>query len=75
MEYRLSQALLARNDFCEGVRAQLIDKDRSPRWFPDSLADVGDASVESWLPAAVAGRFDVRGLTTGRLELGLRTPG
>jgi len=47
MEYRLSQALLARNDFCEGVRAQLIDKDRSPRWFPDSLADVDDASVES----------------------------
>jgi enoyl-CoA hydratase len=47
MEYRLSQAVLEGSDFYEGVRAQLIDKDRTPAWSPASLAEVNDAAVES----------------------------
>ncbi|GIF96532.1 enoyl-CoA hydratase/isomerase family protein [Catellatospora citrea] len=39
-EYRLSAAMLRSADFAEGVRAQLIDKDRSPRWKPADLAGV-----------------------------------
>ena len=31
-------------DLAEGIRAQVIDKDRSPRWNPAALADV-DADV------------------------------
>ncbi|WP_336658499.1 3-hydroxyisobutyryl-CoA hydrolase [Leucobacter sp. USHLN153] len=29
-------------DFAEGVRAQIIDKDRAPRWSPASLEDLND---------------------------------
>jgi len=27
-------------DFCEGVRAMVVDKDRSPRWSPSKIEDV-----------------------------------
>ncbi|MFO0995163.1 MAG: enoyl-CoA hydratase/isomerase family protein [Alphaproteobacteria bacterium] len=48
MEYRLVQRAMAAHDFYEGVRAAVIDKDRSPRWRPASLAKVSDAEVEAW---------------------------
>ncbi|MDP3560073.1 MAG: enoyl-CoA hydratase/isomerase family protein [Legionellaceae bacterium] len=35
-------------DFYEGVRALLIDKDKSPRWQPASLAEITDAQVMSY---------------------------
>ena len=40
MEYRLTQACMAGHDFFEGVRAQLIDKDKAPRWSPALLSGV-----------------------------------
>jgi enoyl-CoA hydratase len=39
-EYRTSCAALATPDLAEGIRAQVIDKDRTPRWQPATLADV-----------------------------------
>jgi enoyl-CoA hydratase len=33
-------------EFFEGVRAAVIDKDRRPRWQPDSLAGVDAAAVD-----------------------------
>ncbi|MFF4159979.1 enoyl-CoA hydratase/isomerase family protein [Streptomyces sp. NPDC001678] len=44
-EYRVSCAALAAPDLVEGIRAQVIDKDRSPRWSPATLAEVGEADV------------------------------
>ncbi|MFI6638093.1 enoyl-CoA hydratase/isomerase family protein [Streptomyces sp. NPDC050504] len=42
-EYRTSCAALAWPDLVEGIRAQVIDKDRAPRWSPATLAEVSDA--------------------------------
>jgi len=44
-ELRLARALVHRPDFVEGVRAQLVDKDRRPRWDPVRLEDVRQADV------------------------------
>jgi enoyl-CoA hydratase len=46
-EYRLSAALLRSPDLVEGVRAQIIDKDRSPLWTPDSLERVSATFVDA----------------------------
>ncbi|MDT9592113.1 enoyl-CoA hydratase/isomerase family protein [Nocardioides zeae] len=39
-EYRIVLRMLRGHDFPEGIRAQVIDKDRSPRWRPASADDV-----------------------------------
>jgi len=42
-------------DLPEGIRAQLVDKDRNPRWHPARLADVADdlaARALAWQPPA-----------------------
>jgi len=44
-EYRAACSLLKTHDLYEGVRAAIIDKDRSPRWSPASLADVKDETI------------------------------
>ncbi|MFI9626541.1 enoyl-CoA hydratase/isomerase family protein [Streptomyces sp. NPDC052042] len=44
-EYRTSCVAFTRPDLVEGVRAQIIDKDRRPRWNPASLAEVTDDDV------------------------------
>ncbi|MEU6156445.1 enoyl-CoA hydratase/isomerase family protein [Actinosynnema sp. NPDC047251] len=44
-EYRVSVACLRDHDLVEGIRAQIIDKDRSPRWSPATLSGVDDDAV------------------------------
>lgn len=45
-EFRVSCASLRNPDFLEGVRAQVVDKDRRPRWSPPTLDAVTAESVE-----------------------------
>ncbi|GAB3037565.1 3-hydroxyisobutyryl-CoA hydrolase [Mycobacterium bourgelatii] len=47
-DYRVSSASLRSHDFVEGIRAQLVDKDRNPKWSPASLADVTVADVADY---------------------------
>ncbi|GGW39634.1 enoyl-CoA hydratase/isomerase family protein [Streptomyces xantholiticus] len=44
-EFRVSCATLATPDLAEGIRAQVVDKDRRPRWSPARLDAVSDAEV------------------------------
>jgi enoyl-CoA hydratase len=39
-EYRAALEVFASEDFREGVRAAVIDKDRSPKWSPPRIEDV-----------------------------------
>jgi enoyl-CoA hydratase len=47
-EYRVSIASLSSHDLVEGIRAQVIDKDRNPRWSPATLEAVTDAQVDAY---------------------------
>jgi enoyl-CoA hydratase/carnithine racemase len=49
METGIVSRTIGEGDFCEGVRAHLIDKDRQPRWSPATLAEVNDARVQHYL--------------------------
>jgi enoyl-CoA hydratase len=39
-EYRAALEVFASDDFREGVRAAVIDKDRNPKWLPPRIEDV-----------------------------------
>ena len=47
-DYRVSSASLRSHDLVEGIRAQLVDKDRNPKWSPATLAQVTAADVEAY---------------------------
>lgn len=47
-DYRVSSASLGSHDLVEGIRAQLIDKDRNPKWSPAQLSAVTAADVEAY---------------------------
>ena len=48
LEYQLAQRFIAADDFYEGVRALLVDKDGAPKWQPQTLAEVQEQQVEDY---------------------------
>jgi enoyl-CoA hydratase len=48
-ELALTRATMRHHDFAEGVRAMVVDKDRTPRWQPSRIEEVD--------PAEIAGLF------------------
>ncbi|WP_174273915.1 enoyl-CoA hydratase/isomerase family protein [Sphingomonas bacterium] len=62
-EYAVAARVCQRNDFIEGVRALLVDKDNAPRWDPQTLEGVSDHMIdqifapmeagEEWTPLAL----------------------
>lgn len=51
-EFRVSCASSRSHDLVEGIRAQLIDKDRNPKWSPAALPLVTTADVEAYFAPA-----------------------
>ena len=51
MEYLIVSRVLDGHDFYEGVRAQIIDKDRNPAWHPARLEDVNPADIDRYFAA------------------------
>jgi enoyl-CoA hydratase/carnithine racemase len=49
MELGVVKRVIEEGDFCEGVRAQLVDKDRKARWAPATLAEVRPERVRHFL--------------------------
>lgn len=43
LEYRFTYRSMSHGDFLEGIRAQIIDKDRNPKWRPERLEEVDRA--------------------------------
>ena len=46
MEFRILKRILVGEDFYEGIRAAIIDKDRAPRWNPANIADIDTADID-----------------------------
>ena len=64
VELRLCIHLFKDGEFIEGVRALLVDKDKSPRWTPPTIAGVTDDMIEALFAPLPPGQ-----------ELALRPPG
>lgn len=64
MEFRLSCAALASPDLVEGIRAQVVDKDRDPHWTPATLAEVTERDTAAWFAPQATGEL---GLTAPRV--------
>ncbi len=47
-DYRVSSASLRSHDLVEGIRAQLIDKDRNPKWSPATFAEITGSDVAAY---------------------------
>ena len=44
----------------EGIRAQLVDKDRSPQWSPATLEEVSAETVDSYFAEPAGGDLRLR---------------
>ncbi|MCL2790546.1 MAG: enoyl-CoA hydratase/isomerase family protein [Desulfobulbus sp.] len=63
LEYQASVGCCAHEDFAEGVRALLIDKDKAPSWQPATLAEVTPAWIDAHLTPRFAGPHPLADLT------------
>jgi enoyl-CoA hydratase len=48
MEFRMVNRVMGGNDFYEGVRATIIEKDSEPLWRPETLNEVSDSDVDAY---------------------------
>ncbi|WP_457948014.1 enoyl-CoA hydratase/isomerase family protein [Pseudarthrobacter sp. alpha12b] len=59
-EYRAGLRFLAGPDFREGIRAQVVDKDRNPQWKPATLAEVLPGQVDRFFQPLDGGELDLQ---------------
>ncbi|MES0879428.1 enoyl-CoA hydratase/isomerase family protein [Roseibium sp. SCP14] len=48
LEYRIVSRILQGDDFFEGIRAVLVDKDHTPNWVPSQFGQVDSADLASY---------------------------
>ncbi|NNU17692.1 enoyl-CoA hydratase/isomerase family protein [Parvularcula sp. ZS-1/3] len=58
-EFCVAAHLMEGPDFLEGVRAQIIDKDRNPKWQPASLEEVTDEMVDRYFTEPEGGPLEL----------------
>src|SRR4051794_17694520 len=56
-EYRAALQVFASDDFREGVRAAVIDKDRNPRWSPSRIEDLTPEMIAPYFAELGAGEL------------------
>ena len=61
-EYRFTHRAMAQGDFLEGIRAAIIDKDKSPRWHHDDLIAVTAAEIAAMLAPLGADELSFDGM-------------
>jgi len=59
-EYRVGLRFLSGPDFREGIRAQVVDKDRTPRWTPPTLGEVLPEHVARFFEPLDGRELDLR---------------
>jgi enoyl-CoA hydratase len=59
-DFRIAQRLMLGNDYFEGVRARIVDKDNRPRWTHNSVEEVSAEEVDQFFAPLGAAelRFD-----------------
>jgi enoyl-CoA hydratase len=61
LEYRISCAFLDTPDFVEGVRAAIVDKDRSPTWVPATFDQVTEDQIDRFFTTPDVGDLGLVG--------------
>lgn len=59
-EFRIASRIARGQDFYEGVRAVIIDKDNCPRWNPAGMDRVEPARIEAYFAPLLEGELDFR---------------
>ncbi|RFB01626.1 enoyl-CoA hydratase/isomerase family protein [Parvularcula marina] len=62
-EFNVTANILTGHDFYEGVRAQVIDKDRRPKWEPEKLSEVSEDVIKGYFEAPAGGPLDLSGIS------------
>lgn len=58
-EFRVSRHASLSHDFAEGIRAQLVDKDRNPQWNPLRIDAIDPEAVAAYFQAQPGGDLDL----------------
>ena len=63
LDHRLAVRCFEGHDLREGIRAMVIDKDRTPRWAPARLEDVTEAMVDAHFAPLAEGALELKSRT------------
>ncbi|MFJ8294839.1 enoyl-CoA hydratase/isomerase family protein [Streptomyces sp. NPDC094447] len=72
LEFRVSCGSLTGPDLVEGIRAQVVDKDRNPRWSPPTLPEVTDEAVDRLFAEPAGGDLGLAAARRAAAERGPR---